>query len=80
MVASVRVWNSAVCWLSPTSLVARYEREAIGQDGERYAWTLLLVGEFRDGRLASVRQFDIDNEVAAFAYAEERIRATDDSD
>ena len=80
MVASVRVWNSAVCWLSPTSLVARYDREAIGQDGERYEWTFLLVGEFRDGRLASVRQFDIDNEESAFAYAEERMRATDDSD
>ncbi len=75
MVASVRVWNSAVCWLSPTWLVARHEREAIGQDGERYAWTSLLVGESRDGRLASLCVFDIDNEERAFADAEERMRA-----
>jgi ketosteroid isomerase-like protein len=76
MVASVRVCISAVCWLSPTSLVARYDREAIGRDGERYEWTYLLVGEFRDGRLGSVGQFDIDNEERAFAYAEKLMRAT----
>jgi ketosteroid isomerase-like protein len=80
MVASVRVWNSAVCWLSPTWLIARHEREAIGQDSEQYEWTSLLVGESRDGRLASMCVFDIDNEERAFAYAEERMRATDDSD
>jgi hypothetical protein len=75
MVASVRVWNSAVRWLSPTCLVARHEREAIGQDGERYEWTSLLVGESRDGRLASLCVFDIDNEERAFTYAEERVGA-----
>ncbi len=80
MVASVRVWNSAVCWLSPTRLVARHEREAIGQDGERYEWTSLLVGESRDGRLASMCVFDIENEERAFSYADERIRAAEDND
>ena len=39
MVASARSWYSAVCWLSPTWFVGRYEREAVGRDGERYAWT-----------------------------------------
>ena len=34
MVASVRTWNSAVCWLSPNWVVARFEREAVGLDGE----------------------------------------------
>ena len=39
MVASARTWDSAVCWLSPTVVVSRFEREAVGHDGERYTWT-----------------------------------------
>ena len=36
----------------------------------------LHVSEVRDGRLQSICQFEIDDEEAAFAYAEERVRAT----
>ncbi|MDQ1447044.1 MAG: hypothetical protein QOC79_15, partial [Actinomycetota bacterium] len=75
MVASVRTWISAACWVSPTWSVARFEREAVGLDGEQYAWTRVLVAEVRDGRLASMCEFELDDEESAFAYAEERMRA-----
>ena len=75
IVASVRTWNSAVCPLSPACSVSRQEREAVGEDGEVYSWARLFVGEARDGRLASVCQFELDDEEAAFSYAEERARA-----
>ncbi|MEY2433790.1 MAG: hypothetical protein QOC92_3515, partial [Acidimicrobiaceae bacterium] len=75
MVASARAWSAAVCWLSPTWGVARFEREAVGRDGEKYAWARLQVIEFRDGRLASLCRFEVDDEEAAFAYAEEQVRA-----
>ena len=65
-----------MCWLSPSRFVAHLEREAVGRDGERYEWTRIVVGEVRDSRLASVCDFDLDDEAAAFAYAEERMRAT----
>ena len=76
MVTSVRTWNSAVCCVSPTWIVARMERDAVGLDGERYEWTRIYVGEYRQGRLDSLCEFEIDDEEAAFAYAEERVRAT----
>ena len=76
MVAWARSWESAVCWLSPTLDVSRYEREAVGQEGERFTWTHILVNEIRDGRIDSACLFDLDDEEAAFAYAEERVRAT----
>jgi hypothetical protein len=72
MVASVRVWSAAVCWLSPTWVVDRLERTAVGRDGEQYAWSMLLVTEVRAGRMASMCIFEVDDEEAAFAYAEER--------
>jgi hypothetical protein len=75
MVASVRTWISAACWVSPTWSVARFEREAIGLDGEQYAWTRLLVAGVRDGRLAFMCEYDLEDEEAAFAYAEERVGA-----
>ena len=65
-----------MCWLSPTWVVARQHREAVGRDGERYEWLRFHVGEVRDGRLASMCEFEIDDEEEAFAYAEERVRAT----
>ncbi len=76
MVTSVRMWLSAVCWLSPAWNVVRFEREAVGPDGERYAWTGLLVAETRGGRVLSMWEFEVDDEEAAFALAEERMRAT----
>ena len=75
MVASARTWHSAMRWLSPTWCVARNEREAVGQDGEQYTWTRIHVSEIHDGRLASMCEFDLEDEEAAFAYAEERVRA-----
>jgi class 3 adenylate cyclase/ketosteroid isomerase-like protein len=76
MVTSVTAWNSAICWLSPTWLVVRSEREAVGPDGELYTWSWLYVSEARGGRAASLCQFDVEDEEAAFAYAEERMRAS----
>jgi ketosteroid isomerase-like protein len=75
-VASARTWLSAVCWVSPTCCVNRNEREAVGHDGEPYVWTRLSVVEFRDGRMMSEREFDVEDESAAFAYAEQRGRAS----
>ncbi|OBK72686.1 nuclear transport factor 2 family protein [Mycobacterium sp. 1164985.4] len=75
-VASARSWEAAVCWLSPKIGIFRFEREAVGRDGERYSWTWLDVCEIRDGRLASACRFDLEDEDAAFAYAEDRVRAT----
>jgi ketosteroid isomerase-like protein len=75
MVATARLWNAAVSWISPTSGVMRQQREAVGFDGEKYAWTRLYAWEVRDGKLAHICQFEVDDEAAAFAYAEERMRA-----
>ena len=66
---------SAIRWVSPTWLIWRLEREAVGLDGEAYEWLRLHAGEIQNGRLTSVCQFEIDDEEAAFAYAEERVRA-----
>jgi hypothetical protein len=56
------------------------EREAIGSDDELYTWTRLLAGGCRDGRLAWVCEFELDDEDAAFAYVEERVRAAEAND
>lgn len=74
MVASVRSWHSIERWVSPTVGVTLHEREAIGHDGERYEWSRLIVGEFRDGLTRHICEFDVDDEDAAFAYAEEVVR------
>jgi hypothetical protein len=74
-VASTRTMLSALCWVSSTVFVGRFEREAVGHDDEQYSWTRLAVNEIHDGRLASACQFEIDDEEVAFAYAEERMRA-----
>ena len=47
-----------------------------GPEGERYTWARIYVGEVRDRRMARVCQFELEDEEAAFAYAEERVRAT----
>ena len=76
MVAEVRTWSSVLNWVSPTCCVTRNEREAVGRDGERFAWTRIFVGEVGEGRLTTLCQFDVEDEDGAFAYAEERMRAT----
>jgi hypothetical protein len=70
MVASVRMWFSAVQWLSPTCCVIRQERQGVGSDDDEYRWTRLYACEFRDGLAASMCQFELENEDAAFAYAD----------
>ena len=84
MVASARTWNSVLRRLlavDRSALLGRGEaRRPSGPDGETYAWTRLIVCEVRDGRFASVCQFDAEDEEAAFAYAEERMRATGPAD
>ncbi|KUI17740.1 adenylate cyclase [Mycobacterium lehmannii] len=77
MVSSVRSWHSIERWISPTVAVTLHEREATGHDGERYEWTRIIVGEFRAGRTTHLSEFDVDDEAAAFAYAEERVRRTE---
>ena len=54
------------------------EREAAGQDGGRYTWTRIFVVESRDGRPTGMCEFDLEDEAAAFAYAEEQVRGAED--
>jgi ketosteroid isomerase-like protein len=74
MVASARTWFSAVHWVSKAWSIVRFEREAVGKDGEHYAWTYVVVLEFRDGRIASMCDFELNDDEAAFTYAEERVQ------
>ena len=73
LVASSRSWNSAECWLSSNVVVARHERQASGPDAEQYSWTRLYVFETVDGRCTGLCAFELDDEAAAFAYAEDRV-------
>lgn len=75
MVQSYRIWGPSVCWLSREWMVGRHAREAVGRDGERYLWTRIYAGQIKDGLFRSLCEFDADDEDAAFAYAEERMRA-----
>ena len=77
LVASVRSWNSAECWLSSNVVVARHERQASGPDAEQYTWTRLYVLETVDGRCSGLCEFELDDETAAFVYAEERVRGAE---
>lgn len=70
MVGSVRYWFSSISWVSPTTAVTRMDREAVGKDGEEYEWSRILVMNWRDGKLASLGDFDAGDEDAAFAYAQ----------
>ena len=54
MVASARIMAFGRVLAVADLVVARFEREAVGRDGEQYAWTRLHVCEIRDGRLASM--------------------------
>jgi hypothetical protein len=74
LVTSVQSWNSAEYWLSSNVVVARHERQASGSDAEQYTWTRLYVLETLDGRCSGLCAFELDDETAAFVYAEERVR------
>ncbi len=76
LVASVRIWTSAIRWLSPTWFVSRWDREAVGPDDQQYKWTRLVAGECRNGQLAWLCKFELDDEDAAFAYTKERMRSS----
>ena len=78
MVTSARSWSAVERWLSPNVVVARHERDAIGRDGEQYDWTWIFVLEVGNGRVIGGCQFDLEDEVAAFAYAEEQVRGAED--
>ncbi|MGV1089067.1 MAG: nuclear transport factor 2 family protein, partial [Mycobacterium sp.] len=69
MVTAQRSWMPVVQWLSPRCAVAAVQISARGPDGENYQWSLPFVSEFRDGLLASCREFETEDE--AFAYAED---------
>ncbi|KAA0112190.1 AAA family ATPase [Mycolicibacterium sp. P1-5] len=69
MLASVHAWFANICWLSPDLFVGRMDREGRGHDGERFEWARILVGSYRDGRLARLCDFDVEDQVDAFAYA-----------
>jgi hypothetical protein len=71
MVTSVRMWFSAVAWLSPECCLVRQERVAVGLDGEEYSWTRLYACAIRDRQVASMCEFELEDEDAAFALAEE---------
>ncbi len=79
---SVRTWNSGRRAGCPRrGSIARTEREAIGPRRRDLRVDMVIVSELRDGRLVSiVRSSTLEDEEAAFAYAEERIRATEDND
>jgi hypothetical protein len=70
-VASTRSWASAVRWVTPTICVHRGDRDAVGFDGEKYAWTRIYAAEVRDGLLASICEFELEYEDEAFTYAEQ---------
>ena len=58
-VASQRHWVPVLHWLSPMACaVGLTEIAAVGEDGEEYGWNSIYVAECRDGLLATVREFD----------------------
>lgn len=80
MVASVRAWISALHWLSPTICVVRTEREGVGTEGEQYTWKRLYTSGVRGGLLASMCEFELESEEAAFAYAESLVTSPSSTD
>ena len=69
-VSSLQHWNPVLRWLSPNCNLSLGTVRAVGLDGEAYEWTRIYVSEWRDGLLASVREFETDSEQAAFDYAD----------
>lgn len=74
MLASYRVWASAICWLSDDVMVVRHEREGVGRGGGEYSWSRLYAAKIEDGLFTALCEFDVEDEEAAFAYAEEIAR------
>ena len=75
--ASVRSWFSSLYWVAPTTSIGRLEREGFGHDGEHYAWTRILVNQYREAGAAStcgIRRRR--RRSRALAYAEELARQT----
>ncbi len=68
--AEQRHWVSVQRWLAADCAVGRGEIRGTGRDGEDYRWAFAYVAQLRDGLVESVREFDIDDERAAFDYAE----------
>lgn len=69
LVASQDSWLPVTRWLSPRCAVALVRITARGHDGEHYDWTIPFVSEFRDGLLASCREFGTEDD--AFRHAED---------
>ena len=68
---SIRHRLPAIHWCSANCCIALGEVRGAGTDGEEYIWHAIYVCEYRDGLLASLREFDAADEVGAFAYADE---------
>lgn len=77
MVGSVRSWFTSVRWMSNDTVLSRMERRAVGKDGEAFAWSRILVGTWKQGRLAALYDFDADDEDSAFACAERIVGSND---
>ena len=59
----------------PTGPLSALSARPLDDDDETYTWTWLCVCGLRDGRTISACLFDPEDEAAAFAYAEECMRA-----
>ena len=68
--SSMRSWPATIQWLSPNCFILLNEIHGTGTDGDQYLWEWIHVGEYRDGLAVSMREFDVADEDAAFAYAE----------
>ncbi len=77
MVASSRTWHRGhVLAVAGLGRRADSDGKRLGATASGTSGSRLHVSEFRDGRLESMCQFELEDEDAAFAYAEERVRAT----
>ena len=68
--SSIRVWAATMRWVAPDCNICLSEVRGAGADGEEYRWSRICVGYHRDGLALSVREFDVEDEDAAFAYAD----------
>jgi hypothetical protein len=61
----------------PSSVTAAWLSEVLGADVQECRLEQIGIGV---GRCTAMCEFELGDEAAAFAYAEERIRATEDND